>query len=43
MAQAKATKQKKQNNGANVSYEAELWQTADALRVLTFNSFPVDG
>ena len=31
MAQAKKTKQRK-NNGANVGYEAELWQMADALR-----------
>jgi type I restriction enzyme M protein len=31
MAQAKKTKQTK-NNGANVGYEAELWQMADALR-----------
>jgi hypothetical protein len=32
MAQAKISKQKKQTNGANVGYEAELWQMADALR-----------
>jgi hypothetical protein len=32
MAQAKTTKQKKQNNGADVGYEGELWQMADALR-----------
>jgi type I restriction enzyme M protein len=31
MAQAKKTKQT-MNNGANVGYEAELWQIADALR-----------
>ncbi len=32
MAQAKTSKQRKPNNGANVGYEAELWQMADALR-----------
>jgi hypothetical protein len=31
MARVKPTKQKT-NNGANVGYEAELWQMADALR-----------
>ena len=31
MARVKSTKQKT-NNGANVGYEAELWQMADALR-----------
>ena len=31
MARAKPTKQKS-NNGANVGYEAELWQMAHALR-----------
>src|SRR3990172_717824 len=31
MARVKPTKQKS-NNGANVGYEAELWQMADALR-----------
>src|SRR2546428_1597323 len=31
MARAKKNDQKK-NNGANVGYEAELWQMADALR-----------
>src|SRR6266542_2258049 len=32
MAQAKTNQKKKTNNGANVGYEAELWQMADALR-----------
>jgi hypothetical protein len=32
MAQAKTNQKKKPNNGANVGYEAELWQMADALR-----------
>jgi type I restriction enzyme M protein len=32
MARAKNSDQKKKNNGANVGYEAELWQMADALR-----------
>jgi type I restriction enzyme M protein len=32
MAQAKTDQKKKTNNGANVGYEAELWQMADALR-----------
>jgi type I restriction enzyme M protein len=32
MARAKKNNQKKTNNGANVGYEAELWQMADALR-----------
>jgi type I restriction enzyme M protein len=32
MAQAKNNQKKKLNNGANVGYEAELWQMADALR-----------
>ena len=32
MARAKNSEQKKKNNGANVGYEAELWQMADALR-----------
>lgn len=32
MAQAKNNQKKKPNNGANVGYEAELWQMADALR-----------
>ena len=31
MARVKPTKQKT-NNGANVGYEAQLWQMADALR-----------
>jgi hypothetical protein len=31
MARVKLTKQKT-NNGANVGYEAQLWQMADALR-----------
>jgi type I restriction enzyme M protein len=31
MASAKNSSQKKGNNGANVGYEAELWQMADAL------------
>jgi len=31
MAQAKTNQKKKTNNGANVGYEAELWQMADAL------------
>jgi len=31
MARVKPTRQKT-NNGANVGYEAELWQMADALR-----------
>jgi len=32
MAQAKSNKQSKQNNGATVGYEQQLWQMADALR-----------
>jgi len=32
MAQSKNNQKKKPNNGANVGYEAELWQMADALR-----------
>src|SRR5438094_3128065 len=32
MARTKNNNQKKSNNGANVGYEAELWQMADALR-----------
>jgi type I restriction enzyme M protein len=32
MARTNTTDQKKKNNGANVGYEAELWQMADALR-----------
>jgi hypothetical protein len=32
MARTKKDDQKKTNNGANVGYEAELWQMADALR-----------
>jgi hypothetical protein len=32
MARDKKSDQKKTNNGANVGYEAELWQMADALR-----------
>ena len=32
MARAKNNNHKKTNNGANVGYEAELWQMADALR-----------
>jgi type I restriction enzyme M protein len=32
MARTKKNDQKKKNNGANVGYEAELWQMADALR-----------
>jgi len=32
MARVKNSNQKKTNNGANVGYEAELWQMADALR-----------
>src|SRR6266436_8690642 len=32
MARTKNNDQKKSNNGANVGYEAELWQMADALR-----------
>ena len=32
MAKVKKSDQKKTNNGANVGYEAELWQMADALR-----------
>jgi type I restriction enzyme M protein len=32
MARTKKNDQKKTNNGANVGYEAELWQMADALR-----------
>jgi type I restriction enzyme S subunit len=32
MARVKKNNQKKRNNGANVGYEAELWQMADALR-----------
>jgi type I restriction enzyme M protein len=32
MAPANTKDQKKKNNGANVGYEAELWQMADALR-----------
>src|SRR3970040_652256 len=32
MARVKKNNQKKTNNGANVGYEAELWQMADALR-----------
>jgi type I restriction enzyme M protein len=32
MARAKNSDHKKKNNGANVGYEAELWQMADALR-----------
>jgi hypothetical protein len=32
MAQAKTNKQRKPINGANVGYEAELWQMEDALR-----------
>jgi type I restriction enzyme M protein len=31
MPRLKSTKQKT-NNGANVGYEPELWQTADAVR-----------
>jgi hypothetical protein len=30
MARAKKSDQKKTNNGANVGYEAELWQMATA-------------
>src|SRR3990167_10019872 len=32
MARMKKNNQKKTNNGANVGYEAQLWQMADALR-----------
>ena len=32
MARTKKDDRKKTNNGANVGYEAELWQMADALR-----------
>jgi hypothetical protein len=32
MAQAKTNQKKKTNNGANVGYEAELWQMVDGLR-----------
>src|SRR3989338_4840451 len=32
MARMKKKNQKKTNNGANVGYEAQLWQMADALR-----------
>jgi hypothetical protein len=32
MARASNSDQKKKNDGANVGYEAELWQMADALR-----------
>jgi HsdM N-terminal domain len=32
MARAKNNNRMKPNNGANVGYEAELWQMADALR-----------
>jgi type I restriction enzyme M protein len=32
VARTKNNNQKKSNNGANVGYEAELWQMADALR-----------
>jgi type I restriction enzyme M protein len=32
MARTNTSDQKKKNNGANVGYEAELWQMADALR-----------
>src|SRR6266702_4185774 len=32
MARPKNNNHKKSNNGANVGYEAELWQMADALR-----------
>jgi type I restriction enzyme M protein len=32
MARTNTNDQKKKNNGANVGYEAELWQMADALR-----------
>src|SRR5438270_9420275 len=32
MARPNNNNQKKSNNGANVGYEAELWQMADALR-----------
>jgi type I restriction enzyme M protein len=32
MARARKSNQKKANSGANVGYEAELWQMADALR-----------
>lgn len=32
MDRVKKNNQKKTNNGANVGYEAELWQMADALR-----------
>jgi type I restriction enzyme M protein len=32
MARSKKNGQQKKNNGANVGYEAELWQMADALR-----------
>ena len=32
MAQAKSNKQSRQNNGATVGYEQQLWQMADALR-----------
>ena len=34
MARPKNNNQKKSNNGANVGYEAELWQMADALQYL---------
>src|SRR5262245_61616581 len=32
MARTTKNNQKKSNNGANIGYEAELWQMADALR-----------
>ena len=32
MARVKNSNQKKTSNGANIGYEAELWQMADALR-----------
>jgi type I restriction enzyme M protein len=32
MARSNANDQRRKNNGANVGYEAELWQMADALR-----------
>jgi type I restriction-modification system DNA methylase subunit len=32
MAQSKTNQKKKTNNGANIGYESELWQMADALR-----------
>lgn len=32
MARRKAVRDNKNNNGANVGYEAQLWKMADALR-----------